>query len=160
MHIQFQFNNEMFRQVDGVAMVSPLGPILANIFMAKLENGKCKEFISQFEVYLRCMDDTFIICDPSIDINTIITNFSSAHDAIQFTHEVEQNNRLSFLDVLLIRGEDGSLCRQVYRKPTWVGHFYSFVPLRFKRNLIRCLYLRAKRICTSDAISDELEFLR
>ena len=153
----------MFRQVDGVAMGSPLGPILADIFMAKLENGKFKEFISQFEVYLRYMDDTFIICDPSIDINTIITNFNSAHDVIQFTHEVEQNNPLSFLDALLIRREDGCLGRQVYRKPTWMGQytpFYGFVPLRFKRNLIRCLYLRAKRICTIDAISVELEFLR
>ena len=37
---------------------------------------------------------------------------------------------------------------------------WRFVPLRFRRNLIRCLYLRAKRICTSDATSDELEFLR
>ena len=99
MNIQFQFNKELFSQVDAVAMGSPLGPILADIFMAKLENGKCKEFISKFEVYLRYMDDTFIICDPSIDINTIIPNFNSAHDAIQLSHEVEQNNRLSFLDV-------------------------------------------------------------
>ena len=34
MNIQFQFNNEMFRQNDGVALGSPLGPILADIFMA------------------------------------------------------------------------------------------------------------------------------
>ena len=29
--VEFSFN--MFRQIDGVAMESPLGPVLANVFM-------------------------------------------------------------------------------------------------------------------------------
>ena len=51
----------------------------------------------------------------------------------------------------------------MYRKPIWVRqytHFYSFVPLRVKRDVVRCLYLRVRRICTFDALSGELEFLR
>ena len=32
-NVQFSFNNDMYMQVDGVAMGSPLGPILANIFV-------------------------------------------------------------------------------------------------------------------------------
>ena len=30
---QFLFNNEFFDQIDGVAMGSPLAPVLANLFM-------------------------------------------------------------------------------------------------------------------------------
>ena len=33
----FMFNGEMYDQVDGVAMGSPLGPVLANIFMSHFE---------------------------------------------------------------------------------------------------------------------------
>ena len=58
-------------------------------------------------------------------------------------------------------GKTASIRRQVYRKPTWVGqytNFKSFVSLSFKRNLIRCLNLRARRICTSGAISEDLEY--
>ena len=31
--VEFSFNNEMYQQKDGFAMVSPLGPALANIFV-------------------------------------------------------------------------------------------------------------------------------
>ena len=35
--MHFAFNEEMYKQIDGVAMGSPLGPVLANIFMVHLE---------------------------------------------------------------------------------------------------------------------------
>ena len=34
----FMFNNKFYKQIDGVAMGSPLGPALANIFMCNFEN--------------------------------------------------------------------------------------------------------------------------
>ena len=36
--VEFSFNECMHRQVDGVAMGSPLGPVLANIFMGYCES--------------------------------------------------------------------------------------------------------------------------
>ena len=34
----FLFNNEIYDQTDGVAMASPLGPALTNLFMGYHEN--------------------------------------------------------------------------------------------------------------------------
>ena len=51
----------------------------------------------------------------------------------------------------------------IYRKPTWTGqyiNFNSFVPLKIKRNLIRCLTERALRICSNDSLDSELENIR
>ena len=36
-HVHFTFNAEIYIQVDEVARRSPLGPLLANIFMSTLE---------------------------------------------------------------------------------------------------------------------------
>ena len=38
-NVHFTFNNESYIQVDGVAMGSPVGPVLANIFMVELETS-------------------------------------------------------------------------------------------------------------------------
>ncbi|VDP99114.1 unnamed protein product [Trichobilharzia regenti] len=62
-NVQFLFNNEMYRRVDGVTMGSPLGPIFANIFLTKLENSPLKDEIAKMEMYCRYMDDTFVVYD-------------------------------------------------------------------------------------------------
>jgi len=33
----FQFNGQLYEQIDGVAMGSPLWPLLANVFMGSIE---------------------------------------------------------------------------------------------------------------------------
>ena len=39
LNIQFKFDGRLYRQTDGVAMGSPLGPLLSDIFMSSLERG-------------------------------------------------------------------------------------------------------------------------
>ena len=53
----FQFNGELYEQTDGVAMGSPLGPLLANVFMCHIEDQlEQKSMIPSF--YRRYVDDT------------------------------------------------------------------------------------------------------
>ena len=84
MNAQFLFNGDYYRQIDGVAMGSPLGPILADFFMTKLEHDSLKSTLSTFDYYFRYVDDTLIICDMKTDIEEIIDSFNKAHEAISF----------------------------------------------------------------------------
>ena len=56
--VEFSFNNIMYRQIDGVAMGSPLGPALANIVVGYYKS-KLFNDISKSTVYCRYVDDTF-----------------------------------------------------------------------------------------------------
>ncbi|CAH8586016.1 unnamed protein product [Dicrocoelium dendriticum] len=162
-NVQFLFNGKYYRQKDGVAMGSPLGPLLADIFMAKLERNEMRAAIDLFDRYHRYMDDIFVVVDKHVNLEEILDHFNRVHAAVQFTYEKESDNRLPYLDVLLTRRPDGSIQRQVYRKPTWIGqytNFYSFVPMRYKRNLVHCLTSRARRICTEDTLDAELMFIQ
>ena len=52
-------------------MGSPLGPLLADCFMSKLENGILSETVQCFHFYCRYIDNTFIICDSKIRMKLI-----------------------------------------------------------------------------------------
>ena len=160
MNVQFMCNNSLYRQIDGVAMGSPLGPILADIFMAKLENHNLKEVIGELKFYKRYVDDIFAITDPKHSLQDLLKKFNGAHSSIAFTTEGEADDTMNFLDVKLVRKPDGTLSRAVYHKPTWTGqytNFHSFVPMTYKRNLVKCLYSRAKKICSPDTLNEELK---
>ena len=161
-NIQFQFNGSLYRQLDGVAMGSPLGPLLSDIFMSSLELGILRDAIDSFCFYRRYVDDIFIILDDQADLTPLLDIFNCAHHSIQFTAELEQDSSFNFLDVKLSKRPDGSLKRSVHRKSTWTGqytNFHSFVPLRQKRTLVQTLAHRARRICSLDALDDELSLI-
>ncbi|BHF83099.1 hypothetical protein SprV_0802624100 [Sparganum proliferum] len=167
LNVQSLFDNQLYRQVDGVAMGSPLGPLLADVFMGKLERFQLSEQIDKLKHYGRYVDDIFAIATAETDVATLLDAANQAHPSIKFTLEMETAGSLPFLDVLLSRRPDGSVRRSVYRKKTWSGqytNFASFVPLQQKRNLVRCLAQRARKICSTDSIEEEFrkiqEFLR
>ena len=66
--VEFSFNNTMYRQTDGIAMGSPLGPVLANIFVGYDEN-KLFDFSVKPQYYKRYVDDTFAIFENETECN-------------------------------------------------------------------------------------------
>ena len=129
LNIQFCFNNKLYRQIDGVAMGSPLGPVLADCYMAKLENTVLSGAIKQLTFYSRFVDDTFIMCDNDVDIDKVLELFNTAHPSVSFTMSEEQNGEIPFLDVLLIGKDDGYLERRMYRKMDNPRSIYKFSKL-------------------------------
>ena len=97
----FSFGDKLFDQVDGVAMGSPLGPVLANIFMSKFEKKVLKNYGGNKPLfYRRFVDDTYLIFHDRDDCELFLEYVNCQHSSIKFTLEVESNNSLPFLDVI------------------------------------------------------------
>ena len=151
----FIFSDQLYHQIDGVAMGSPLGPTLANIFMCALEQNFLTNCPSEFQpiLYRRYVDDTYCIFENINQVESFLEYLNSQHPNIKFTHEVEENNSLAFLDVLVIHDGNG-FATNVYRKKTFTGlytNFESLSPSKYKVNLVTVLVYRAFHICSSYA---------
>ena len=93
-------NGQIYIQIDGVAMGSPLAPLLADIFMIELERSLIPN-LQKITFWRRYVDDT--ICLVKIgSIEYVRSVLNSFHKNIQFTYECESNAKLSFLDMLLM----------------------------------------------------------
>ncbi|BHF57554.1 hypothetical protein SprV_0100049600 [Sparganum proliferum] len=131
--------------------------------MSLWAKSRKQDTINGLVFYGRYVDDIFCLADGTTDTEDLVQKFNSAHPSLKFTAEVEAGNEIAFLDVLLHRQEDGSIQRRVFRKKTWTGqyvNFHSFVPLNIKRNLVQGLAARVRRICSPEAIEEELQQLR
>jgi len=110
----------------------------------------------------RYVDETFAFIDPDKleEINDILNSFDNN---ISFTHELEQNNQLPFLDAL-ISNNNGDIQSTVYRKPTntdvyinWNAH----APKIWKIGTIRTLVKRALTICLDKkSLDTELKYIK
>ena len=115
--MHFTFNGETYKQVDGVAMGSPLGPVLANVFMVELETKLVPTLNDKIALWQRYVDDTFTFIknDEIENVKTILNGF---HEDIKFTHEIEKEGSIAFLDVKITRKINGQFITEVHRKKT------------------------------------------
>ena len=110
-NVRFTFNEEVYRQKDGVAMELPLGPVLAETSMAELENNivpVLQENLSFWKRYEKIKIGT---------INYITTILNKFDPNITFTYEMEKDCKLPFLNGLLMKKEN-NIVTIVYRKAT------------------------------------------
>ena len=156
-----QFQGKLYEQTDGVAMGSPIAPLLADVCTNCIFD-QASPLLDHNTVLIRYVDDIFCVASNQAVFDNIFRILSSIHSSIQFSQEIEQHHQLSFLDVLLTRNGN-TLQTSVYRKTTHTGLYTkwtSLCPLKFKRNLINCLLHRAYTICSSYiGMHKEFEFI-
>ena len=136
-------------------MGSRLAPSLSDVCMRWLTDQSQKIATQPVQLY-RYVDDCFATFEERAHITKFYKHLNSIHPNIQFTYELAQNN-LAFLDVW-ISNQDGKLALKTYRKPTHTGLYIkwqSFVPLKYKINLVRNLLHRAYKICNSYSLIHE-----
>ena len=78
---------------------------------------------------------------------------NQAQNNLTLSKEIKTNHFLSFLDIVIKRREDGFIQHSDYRKTSGKGqylNFHSYCTIQYKRGLVRTLFDRVSRICTSN----------
>ena len=104
-----------YRQIDRVAMRSPLGVLLANFFMGCVEEEVFRK-IKNSDIYCRYIDDIFIKTKNQADTELIRQRLQQV-SGLNFTIENSINVTMPFLDIL-VKQTDKSFTTQVYVKAT------------------------------------------
>ena len=155
----FQFQGTFYKQTAGMAMGSPLSPVMANIYMEWFEEHAINTAVDKPKMWKRYVDDTFSIWPHGKEkLDIFLKHLNSIAPTINFTMEIEENNSLPFLDTLARRHEN-TLRTEVYYKKTSTGKYLDFRSnhsLAIKRGIIRCLTTRAENIAEGDDLKKEL----
>ena len=134
-NVHFTFNGDIYLQADGGATGSPLGPVLAGIFMVHLERS-----LFPVSFWKRYVDDTITFIKTG-SAKYLLSTLNSFHPNIEFTYETEVNSKLAFLDVFLLR-EGQNIITTIYRKVTNSDiylNWNSFSPQSWKRGTLKLL---------------------
>lgn len=145
-HSFFQFRDKFYQVTEGTNMGNPISPFAAELVMAELELY-LKEKGLLPRVWWRYVDDIYSIVKRS-DIYKILDILNSQIDSIKFTHEVEQNNEIAFLD-LMIKRVEGKLSFAVHHKPTSTMRTItsdSFCPIQHKQAAFHSMIHRLCRL--------------
>ena len=100
-------------------MGSPLGPTLANIFVGSQE-AVLLEKMSRPLFYCGYVDDCFAVFKTKDESSQFHCHFNQMHSALQFTSEGEENDQITYLDVMVMC-KNGKILNTVFRKPTFSG---------------------------------------
>ena len=145
----FSFAGNYYKQINGVAMGTRMGPSYANLFVGYVEH----QFFNQYngpkpELYGRYIDDCIdAISSSREELDQFITSVNSFHPALKYTWEMSETS-LAFLDIKVSIGGN-VLCTSVHYQPT-DSHSYLLYslshPSHVKNSIPYSQFLRL-RIC-------------
>ncbi|BHF83223.1 hypothetical protein SprV_0802636500 [Sparganum proliferum] len=147
----FRFYGQVYEQIQGTSMGSPISGYLAEAALQELQTRVFPPYMPKF--WLRYMDDTFVILPRDMK-ETFKSKLNSNFPKIQFTMEEEKDGEIPFLDIQVPRQENVVLQTGVFRKATDTAkilHYSSNHPLSHKRSCVRTLFLRINAHCSTEA---------
>ena len=111
--VEFSFNDSMYSQIDGIAMGSPQGPVLASIFVGYCLCSQTKRAfadpnpaVQTPSIYSRYVDDIFAVFESTSARKVLFAYLNSLHPSLEFTLEMERSGVLPFLDDLVEKSAD------------------------------------------------------
>ena len=107
------------------------------------------KFVSPPIFWKRYVDDICTALPESL-IQQFLDDLNSIEQSIKFTFEVEENEKLAFLDTVITNHKDGSLTTSKKTRTDKYLSFESHHPIAHKLSVVNTLFSRAEGICTTE----------
>jgi hypothetical protein len=121
------FNNNIYLQIMGTAMGTPVAPTFAQIYLFALE----EKINIPRTIYLRYIDDLFAIFNNDNDANQFLNQFNASCPTIQL-ETVSIGKQGVFLDILInIDNNNNTIYTNVYQKDI---NKYTYIPTSSHHN--------------------------
>ena len=143
----FTYNNEYYQQISGCAKGSPISATVADIVMEYVEEAAISTAPHPPQWWFRYVDDSYACLKRNL-VNEFHSHLNSIDPHLQFTIELEENQRLPLLDTITTRS-NGRVTVDIYRKPTHTDkylHYDSHHPIQHKLSVLNTLLDRAEKI--------------
>ena len=103
----FSIQRVFFEQINGLPMGAPLSPLLANCFVENIETIALDSYFLKHKFWGRYMDDIISVWNYGVEeLKSFLEHFNFWGGDLKFTIELEEYNKLPFLDVLHLRNEN------------------------------------------------------
>ena len=149
----FEFGNKIKQQISGTAIGTKFAPPYACIFMSDLETKFLEGQHLQSLVWLRYIDDIFLICTHGEEsLKKFLEELNDFSQYLKFTNEYSAEN-IPFLD-LKLGLKDGKVTTDLHVKRTDLHqylHFSSAHPNHTKRSVVFSQTLRISRLCSNES---------
>jgi len=139
----FVFQSKLFYQHNGLPMGCNISPVIAIIFMHRIETRALNIF-SRVGLFKRYIDDIFILVEDECQANTLFNVINNLHPTINFEIEhpkITANKKtLSLLDFTINVHTHGTTDHDFYQKKAKRDlfiHSKSHLPSHVKENVIR-----------------------
>ena len=151
---QFTYKSKLYNHKEGLAIGSPISPILANLYMEDFEKDVLAKFSHPPRIWWRYVDDTFVIIQRKF-VDEFLNYLNTKESTIRFKMQLESDKgQLPFLDCLVHRNADGRLKTTLYQKPTdtdRILHYRSAHPKHVYASIACSMFRRVNKLCTDDA---------
>ena len=122
----FSFHGQFYEQVEGTAMGSPVGIIVANFYMEYFEQNALSTATTPLE-YGSGMWMIHLSLKREDHKLNFLEHINSVDPAIRFTVEDnKEDGAIPFLDSIVKPEANGRLFTTVYRKPTHMGQYLQW----------------------------------
>ena len=163
----FMFNGQTYKQIEGMAMGSPLSCLMAGFAMEMVESKMSSYEGEKPLLHKRYVDDCFDVFTTRTAAYDFLDFLNMQLPELKFTIEEEKDQALTFLDVNVSR-KGGVFTTSWNVKSTNTGlyvPYFAFCSQSYKNSIPRALFRRAFEICSSysgvtDAFSKIFDMLR